>query len=156
MQTLRLKQLVNEVLESLPLPHTEDVIEDVFLAIERNPAWHKTYEGMVYELGKPAANAWTGFWISHAENRVGDQRETAARTTLLESYSKLAAPAPKRGKKVKEPEALKAMHEHFQANRANLPPSIRNFREMIVTLIMEGIEPEVAFSKVLEKPMYAW
>ena len=87
---------------------------------------------------------------------MGDERQPAARTSLLESYSRLATPAVKRNKKLKEPEALKAMHEHFQANRASLPATVRNHREVIVTLIMEGIAPEAAFSKALEKPMFAW
>ena len=156
MRTLRLKQLVNEILETLPKPHTQDVIEDVFVAIEHNAAWRKTYDELVYELGKASVNAWGGFWISHAEGRVGDERQPAARTSLLESYSRLATPAVKRNKKLKEPEALKAMHEHFQANRASLPATVRNHREVIVTLIMEGIAPEAAFSKALEKPMFAW
>lgn len=156
MQSLRLKQLVNEVLEHLPAPHTEDVIEDVFVAIEHNPAWRKSYDEMVYERGKATVNAWGGFWISHAVGRVGEHRESAARTTLIESYSKLVSPAAKRSKKIKEPEALKAMHEHFVANRASLPASIRDHREVIVALIMEGIEPEAAFTKALEKPMFAW
>ena len=151
-----MKQLVDEVLDTLPKPHTERVIEDVFAAIEQNAAWLKTYESIAYELGKPAANAWAGFWIAHAEGRIGDERETATRATLIESYYKLSNPMPKRNKKMKEPEALKAMHEHFQANRAALPPTVRDYRDVIVTLIMSGIAPDVAFAKALEKPMYAW
>jgi hypothetical protein len=156
MRPPRLKRLVDEVLDSIPTPHTEDVIEDVFLAIEHNPAWRRSYDEVVYELGKPATNAWTGFWVSHAEGRVGDQRETAARTTLIESYSKLVTPAAKRSKKVKEPEALKAMHDHYIANRASLPNSIVDQRDVIVALIREGIDVETAFAKAVEKPMFAW
>ncbi len=156
MRTLRLKQLVDEVLEGISVPHTKDVIEDVFVAIEQNPAWRKTYDEVVYELGKPTANAWAGFWISHAEGRVGGQREKATRTTLIESYSALVERVPKRNKKIKKPEALKAMHDHFQANREKLPPSIGDHREVIVTLIMEGIGADVAFANVLDKPMFAW
>jgi hypothetical protein len=156
MQTLRLKQLFDEVLESLPAPHTEDVIEDVFHAIELNPRWRKNYDQMVYELGNATVNAWGGFWIAHAEGRVGDQRQTAKKTTLIESYSTLAKTSAKRAKKVKEPQALKAMHEHWTANRASLPASIRDHREVIVTLIMAGVDPEAAFAKALGKPMFAW
>jgi hypothetical protein len=156
MRTLRLKQLVNDVLASLPTPHTEDVIEDVFVAIENNRAWKRNYDEMVYESGKATVNAGAGFWISHAEGKVGDKRETATRTALLESYSKLTTPLAKRKKKVKEPEALSAMHEHFQANRDSLPASIKDHRELIVTLIMEGLEAEAAFSKALERPTFAW
>ncbi|MGZ5105423.1 MAG: hypothetical protein ACXWHB_13150 [Usitatibacter sp.] len=155
MRTLRLKQLVEEVLASIPAPHTKDVIEDVFAAIEHAPAWRKTYDEVVYALGKPTANAWAAFWISHAESRVGDERATATRTSLIESYSVLTERAPKRAKKVKKPEALKAMHDHFESNRASLPPSIRDHREVIVTLIMEGIGPEAAFAKAIEKPALA-
>jgi hypothetical protein len=152
---MRLKQLVDEVLESLPVPHTEDVIEDVFHAIELNPRWRKSYDEMVYELGNATVNAWGGFWVAHAEGRVGEQRQTAKKTTLIESYSTLAKAAAKRAK-VKEPEALKAMHDHFAAHRASLPPSIRDHREVILTLIMAGVEPEEAFARALEKPMFAW
>lgn len=156
MRTLRLKQLINEVLDSLPKPHTDDVIEDVFVAIEQNVLWRKSYDEMVYELGKPVVNAWAGFWVSHAEGKTGENRETAGRTSLIESYSKLSAPAEKRAKKVKEPEALKAMHDHYLAHRETLPASIRDHREVIVTLIMDGIAPDVAFVKALEKPAFAW
>lgn len=156
MPNLRLKQLVDQVLESLPVPHTENVIEDVFVAIEGDPVWRSTYDRMVYESGKPLVTAWAGFWISHAEKRTGDQRETAARSSLIESYARLVNPAEKRNKKVKEPDALKAMHDHFLAHRADLPSGIRDYREMIVTLIMDGIGTEAAFAQALDRPSFAW
>jgi hypothetical protein len=155
-RSLRLKQLVDLVLEKLPKPHTEDVIEDVFVAIEANADWRKSYDRMVYESGKPAVHSWAGFWISHAEQRTGDQRETAARSSLIESYSKLVAPATKRGKKVREPEALKVMHDHYLANRAALGPDIRDHREVIVALIMDGMTVEKAFAQAVERPAFAW
>lgn len=156
MSTLRLKQLVDEVRESLPAPHTPEVIEDVFVAVENNPQWRKTYDEIVYKLGKPTTNAWAGFWIAHGEGRVADQRETASRATLIESFTRVVAPAVKRNKKMKEPDAVKAMHDYYQAHRDKLPASIRDHRNVIVTLIMEGIEPEAAFASVLEKPAFAW
>ena len=155
-RSVHLKQLVDTVLAQLPKPHTEDVIEDVFVAIEGNAEWRKSYDRMVYESGKPAVNAWASFWISHAEQRVGDQRESAARSTLIDSYSKLVAPAGKRGKKLREPEALKTMHEHFLANRASLGADIRDYREVIVALIMDGMAVETAFEQAVEKPAFAW
>ena len=155
-RSLRLKQLVDAVLAELPKPHTEDVIEDVFLAIEGNAEWRKSYERMVYEVGRPAVNSWAGFWISHAEQRVGVNRETAARSTLIESYSKLNEPAVKRGKKVREADALRAMHDHFLAHRDTLAPDIRDHREVILALIMDGTAVETAFAKAVEKPALAW
>ena len=155
MRTIRLKQLVDEALKSLPTPYTEDVIEDVFHAIEQNPRWRKTYDELVYELGKPVVNMWGGFWVAHALGLTGEEQGPATRATLLDTYSKLVTPAPKRSKKIKEPEALKMMHDHFQAHRDSLPASIRDHRALIVTLIMEGIPADIAFSKALEKPSFA-
>lgn len=155
-RSLRLKQLVDTVLAELPKPHTEDVIEDVFVAIEGNVEWRKAYDRMVYEVGKPAVNSWTGFWVSHAEQRVGDKRETSARGTLIESYSKLDSPAVKRGKKVREPEALRAMHDHYLAHRDTLGADIRDHREVILALIMDGTTVETAFAQAVEKPAFAW
>jgi hypothetical protein len=153
---VRLKQLVDLVLDGLPKPHTEDVIEDVFVAIEGNAEWKKTYDRMVYESGKPTVTSWASFWISHSEQRTGDQRETAARSSLIESYAKLIAPTAKRGKKVREPEALKAMHGHYLAHRDTLGVDIRDHREVIVALIMDGIAVEAAFEAAVGKPAFAW
>lgn len=155
-RSLRLKQLVDAILETLPKPHTADVIEDVFVAIEGNPEWRATYDRMVYESGKSAIHAWASFWISHAEQRTGEERAASARSTLIESYAKLVAPAAKRGKKMREPAALQAMHEHFLANRATLAADIRQQRDVIVALIMDGMGVEQAFAQAVEKPAFAW
>ena len=156
MPNLRLKQLVDQVLEKLPEPHTEQVVEDVFVAIEGDPVWRSAYDRMVYESGKSVVTSWASFWISHAEKRTGDQRETAARSSLIDSYSPLVTPVAKRAKKVAEADALKAMHDHFLANRATLPQDIRDYRETILTLIKDGVGIEEAFAQALERPSFAW
>lgn len=156
MSSLRLKQLVSEVLESLPAREAEDVIEEVFVAIEANPVWRKTYDAVGYGLGKDVAAAWTGFWVAHLTQRVGDQRETAARSDLIGSFTRLVSPAGKRSKKLKEPDAVQAMHEHFIANRATLPAEVREQRDVIVSLIMDGLPAEAAFATALDKPLFAW
>lgn len=156
MSALRLKQLVADVLGANATPEAEDVIEQVFVEIEAHPEWRKKYDAASYALGKDMAAAWTGFWVSHLTQRAGDQRQAAEKSTLIESFTRLAAPAAKRGKKLKEPEAVKAMHEHFTANRATLPATVREHRDVIVSLIMDGLSPDTAFATALEKPMFAW
>ncbi len=157
MSSLRLKQLVSEVLAADGATlDAEDAIEQVFVAIEANPAWRKTYDGACYALGKDMAAAWTGFWVAHLAQRAGDQRETATRSELIESFTRLASPAAKRGKKLKEAAAVQAMREHFVAHRATLPATVREHRDVIVALIMDGIAPDEAFAKALGKPMFAW
>lgn len=156
MPNLRLKQLVDQVLARLPKPHTKDVVQDVFVAIEGDPDWRGAYDRMTYESGKAVVTSWASFWIAHAEKRTGDQRETAAASSLIDSYSPLVTPAEPRSKALKEPEALKAMHDHFTAHRAELPADIRDYRETILVLIMDGVATEKAFQQALARPAFAW
>lgn len=153
MRTARLKLLMEEVLSSLPKPHTEDVIEDVFTAIEGNENWRHKYDELVAELGKTVTNTWGGFWIADAEGRHGVEQIPAKRTTLLASYSKLTRPgkAPRGGKR-KEAEALELMAAYYQAHKASLSPLVRERRELIIELIMEGFDPGEAFTKAIEGP----
>jgi len=58
MHTVGVKNLVEMVLSSLPRPHTEDVIEDVFVAIEQNADWLQEYEYLCIDLGKNVVNTW--------------------------------------------------------------------------------------------------
>ena len=155
MRTAQLKQLMEDVLKTLPKPHTEDVIDDVFAAIEQNPKWRKEYADLEYHLGKSVVNSWGGFWIANSEGRVGAEQVSATRSTLIDSYSKLAKGPKTANKKVKEPQALQMMSEYFFANRDSLPAAIRKHRVLIVELIKEGFAPAEAFTKALEKPTIA-
>ena len=155
MRTARLKAMMEEVLKSLPKPYTKDVIEDVFVAIENNPKWHKEYEGLQYNLGKGIVNSWGGFWVAHATGRAPGTQVSATRTKLLESYAKLAKGPKVAASKVKEAEALKTMSEYFFTNRETLPASVREHRALILELIKSGFPAPDAFAKVLEKPAFA-
>lgn len=67
----------------------------------------------------------------------------------FDGFLKQSETALKPRKKVKEPKALELMAAHFQANRASLPPAVRQQRELIVELIMKGFSPEEAFAQAL-------
>ena len=142
MRTAGVKRLVEEVLTSFPMP----VIDEVFQAIEHKPEWRLRYDNLVAELGKVVVNTWAGLWIANFEGKSG-AHEVTAKSSLIESYSQLTKPADKAGKKIKEPEALKIMSEHYQANKAGLPPSIVKSRELIVELLMAGFSADDAFTK---------
>jgi hypothetical protein len=147
MRTAAIKRLVEDVLASLPKPHTEDVIDDVFHAIEQRPEWRQRYDDISTDLGKLVVNTWGGFWIENSEGRSGVEQVPAKKSTLIQSYSKLTQAAHRAGKKRKEPEALQMMSEYYQSNKAQLPSSIVDHREVIVELLMEGFTAEEAFSK---------
>lgn len=141
------KRLVEEVIASLPKPYTEDVIDDVFHAIENQPEWRRQYDDLVAALGKKVVNARGAFWIASIVGRSGVDQVAAKKSTLIDSYSKLTQSAHKRGKKLKEPEALKTMSDYYRANRSELPSSIVNHRDVIVEILMAGYTAEEAFSK---------
>jgi hypothetical protein len=155
MRTARLKAMMEEVLKSLPKPYSEDVIEDVFVAIENNPKWHKEYEDLHYNLGKGMVNPWGGFWIAHITGRTPGEQVSATRTKLIESYAKLAKGPKVAATKMKEPEALKTMSDYFFTNKETLPASVREHRSLILELIKSGFAAADAFAKVLEKPAFA-
>jgi hypothetical protein len=153
-QIPRLKLFVEEVLGSLPQPHTPDVIDDAFQAVEGDPAWRKRYDQIAYHMGKAATRAWAGFWIAHIEQLTGEE-QVPAKATMIDTYSRLTKPAPKRGKKVKEPDAVSQMAEHYRLNRDSLPSNIGEQRDVITTLIMSGISTPEAFALAVHTPQLA-
>lgn len=149
MKTAGVKRLVELALAGLPLPYGEDVIEDVFCAIEKSPEWRQEYDDLCVELTKSVVNTWGGFWIAHHVGRAGDQQAPSKRCSLIGSFSKLTGPTVKRvGAKIKEAEALQVMAAHYQAHKSELPESVRKNRDLIVDLLMAGLPVEEAFSKV--------
>lgn len=70
----------------------------------------------------------------------------SAVTTDFDGFVKHTETVIKPRKPVKEAKALELMSTHYQLNKAHLPPSIRDSRDQIVALIMEGFSPEEAFA----------
>lgn len=68
-------------------------------------------------------------------------------STDFDGFVQHTESAIKPRKKVKEHEALKLMAEHYKNNKSTLPASVREHRELIVELIMEGFSPEEAFAQ---------
>jgi hypothetical protein len=56
-------------------------------------------------------------------------------------------------KKVKESEALRLMSEHYRANKHILPTKVRDHRDLIIELIMEGFPADDAFSQAMAEPV---
>lgn len=149
MRTADVKALVREVLESLPKPYSEHVIDDVFSSIEKNPSWLHRYESECSVLGKTVVNTWGGYWVANALGKVGEHQVPAKKSTLIGSYSVLDTDAKTVLRKPKEPEALKLMSDYYYAHVAELPPNIKKYRELIVELVMEGMPVADAFAMVV-------
>ncbi|TXH37991.1 MAG: hypothetical protein E6Q94_02155 [Burkholderiaceae bacterium] len=69
----------------------------------------------------------------------------SAVSTDFDGFLQHTENAIKPRKPVRESTALELMSAYFQANKATLPSSIREHREHIVELIMEGFSPDEAF-----------
>ena len=151
----QLKKLMEEVVATLPTPHGEDLIEDVFCAIEQNPKWRAEYDALQYSLGKGAMIGWGAFWISRCKGWTAGEQVSATRSSLLASYAKLVKGPKTTLKKVKEPEALKLMSEYFFTHRDTLSAEVRKQRDLLLELIKTGMPPADAFPIVLEKPSMA-
>jgi hypothetical protein len=148
MRTGPVKALVREVLATLPQPYSEHVIDDVFFSIETRPEWLRVYESLCTTLGKTVVNNWIGYWVANALAKVGEQVLPSKKSKLIASYSLLDTDAKSVVRKPKEDEALQLMSDYYKAHKSELPPDIRQYREGIVELLMEGMPAAAAFSAV--------
>jgi hypothetical protein len=151
MKTIGVKLLVRQVLDKLPTPHTEHVIDDVFHAIEQSPEYLPQYDRLCQQLGKHVVNTWCGQWIANALEKTGEVQVPRRKSSLIGSYSLLDALAEPVRRKPNETEALQMMSDYYRANRTTLPGDIRVHRDAIVELIMAGVPPESAFAAVQQK-----
>lgn len=148
MRTAGVKKLVGMALDNVPKPYTEDVIEDVFLEIANEPEFMIEYDGLCKQLGKTTVNTWGGYWIANALGKTGPEQVPAKRSKLIQSYSKLTALATAATGKRKEPLALELMSDYYQEHKDQLPPSVRNHRDLIVEMLVAGLPVEQAFAMV--------
>ena len=70
--------------------------------------------------------------------------------TEFAGFIKQAEAATKHRKTVKEAVALEAMSAHFREHQATLPARVREQRQAIIEMIMEGFSAEEAFERALQ------
>lgn len=86
--TQGVQDLVREVLAELPKPYSEDITDEVCLAIEKNKRWRAEYDLLSNELRYWVVNNWIGQYVALALNRKRGEQVTA-KSQLITSYSKL-------------------------------------------------------------------
>ena len=79
--------LVNEVLGSIPRPYSEDIVDEICLAIENNPSWLKRYHILADEFGVGIVNN----RIGHATSNIAGLKSTgivkASRSKLFRQHT---------------------------------------------------------------------
>lgn len=87
-KTQPIYDLVAEVLRSIPRPYSEDITDEVCLAIERNPKHLSLYNELVVYLRKWVVNNWIGVYTCQITGRRRG-RQCKSRNSLTKTYSKL-------------------------------------------------------------------
>jgi hypothetical protein len=81
--------LVSEVLETIPEPYGQDVIEDVCLAIEKRSSWRKRYDLLGDELTSDVVNNWIGRYTKQITGLETIKQVKAKRSTIITAYTTL-------------------------------------------------------------------
>jgi len=166
MKTIDVKKLFTEVLATQPKPHSEDIIDEVFLAIELNDRFFKRYSECCTDIGRVKVNT-AGANLVKKELGRSALRETPAKLSkLIDTYSVLnnkAVPVPKKpvankpkrvtttAKKRLEMDARQSLSDYYMANKASLPPQIGLYREEIIALIKRGVPVAQAFEQAFDE-----
>lgn len=165
MKIVDLKKIISEVLATIPKPHSADVIDEVFLAIEQNDRLFRIYSECSISLGRAKVNTVGDNWIKKELGRTALRESPARLSKLIDTYSVLnikptamprklpgtTKPKTTTAKKRMEQEARQAMSDYYTANRATLPPQITMYREQILALIKAGVPVGEAFERAVDK-----
>jgi hypothetical protein len=166
MKTIDVKKLVTEVLATLPQPYSENIIDEVFFAIEQNDRFFRRYSECCSDLGRIKVNTAGANWVRKELGRTTLRESPAKLSKLIGTYSVLdikAAPVIRKPavKKVKtisavakkrlEVSARKSLSDYYMANKASLPAEIGLYREQIIALIKSGIPVAEAFEQAVDE-----
>lgn len=83
--------LVQEVLRTFSEPYGEDIIEDVCLAIEKNPGWLRQYKELCDELSQWVVNNWIGQYTKQITGLKTIKEVDAKRSKIIKAYTKLSS-----------------------------------------------------------------
>ena len=86
----QINNLVDEVLLRVPRPDSEDVIHDVFDAIENNSHWRDEYDSLCGEFTQHTINKMIGRQVKELTDRsVLSRGNKSIQSCLIHTYSKL-------------------------------------------------------------------
>jgi hypothetical protein len=105
-------------------------------------------------IGKASGECGVGFTRSFDPRATREQVfdfDWSAVSTDFDGFVKHTETAITPRKKVKEPVARQLMADYYKDHKVTLPAGIREQRELIVELIIEGFSPAEAFSQALKE-----
>lgn len=89
-RTNGVKTLVKEVLAIFPKPYDEDIVLDVCMAIEHNPAWRRRYDQLCDELRDAIVNPLIGQLVKEETGlNILYEVSTKGKSHIVKKYAKL-------------------------------------------------------------------
>ena len=88
-KTHGVRLLAAEILGTLSPPYSEDIIEEVFLAIESHSGWMQRYQDLEADLTHNVVNNWIGRYVKEIASMETIREVSARRSRLIKDYSKL-------------------------------------------------------------------
>lgn len=92
LKTEDVNQLVHAILQTIPEPYSEDIIDEVFLTIEKNPHWLRQYKKLCDELNKNVVNVWIAKYTKKNTGLNSGEIKAAVQSHLIQSFTKLTYP----------------------------------------------------------------
>lgn len=150
MKTAGVRALVHDVLDSLPAPYSEHIIDEVLFAIESNPAWRLRYDALCDALEKPVVNQWCGQWTGDALGKTGQRQLPSRKNTLTDTYSLLDTDVLSLRSPTRD-EATALLAAYYRETKERWPATIREQRENIIDWVMHGRPVNEAFELALQQ-----
>lgn len=94
-RTVGVNNLVRDVLKVIPKPYGEDVMLDVYMAIEYNPEWRARYDDLCDDFRDSVVNPLIGEIVKQ-ETGLPALREvsTKGKSHIVRTYTKLGPARP--------------------------------------------------------------
>lgn len=99
-------------------------------------------------VSKDSGECGSGFTRSFNPEAVRDEvfkYDWSSLKTNFDGFVSAVAEKIKPKKRIKPEEARRLMSDYYQANKNSLPSEIKEFREFLIEMIMEGVSPSDAF-----------
>ena len=88
-KTQEVYELVRDVLDTIEEPYSEDITDEVCLAIKNNTRWYIRYLRLTDVLTKDVTHNFIGVYTKQITGRQSGKVAPASEGNLIESYTKL-------------------------------------------------------------------
>lgn len=82
-----IRLLVEEVYQTIPDPHDEDIVREVFFAIEDNAQWLSRYRQLCQELTSDVVNRWGGRYVKDLSGLNSIREVDVERGHIIRNYT---------------------------------------------------------------------